>query len=106
MHDSGSCDGGSIPPSPTCKDNILFHKLSERGVYCKIRHFSVLNCEVQVYFSKYKKAEVLVLSNLSDQERIATAVSLGVFEYMVKVDWNVVDVVKKIRARLGFNGEK
>lgn len=53
-----------------------------------------------------KRADVMILSNLNDTERIAQAVALGVFEYMVKVDWNVNDVVKKIRASLGFNGKR
>jgi two-component system, OmpR family, alkaline phosphatase synthesis response regulator PhoP len=53
-----------------------------------------------------KNVDVLVLSNLNDTERISQAVALGVFEYMVKVDWNVNDVVKKIQASLGFDGKK
>ncbi|MFA6322597.1 MAG: response regulator [Candidatus Buchananbacteria bacterium] len=49
-----------------------------------------------------KRAEVMILSNLGDSEKIAQAVSLGSFEYLVKVDWNVTDVVANIRKKLGL----
>lgn len=49
-----------------------------------------------------KKARVIILTNLSDAERVAQAVEKGSYEYLVKVDWNVMDVVKKCKKYLGI----
>ncbi|MFA6594381.1 MAG: response regulator [Candidatus Buchananbacteria bacterium] len=49
-----------------------------------------------------KKAEVVILSNLSDSSKVAQAVALGTFEYLVKVDWNVADVAAKVKKKLGL----
>lgn len=49
-----------------------------------------------------KKAKVIILTNLSDAERVAQAVEKGSYEYLVKVDWNVMDVVKKCKKYLGI----
>lgn len=49
-----------------------------------------------------KKAQVIILTNLSDAERVAQAVEKGTYEYLVKVDWNVMDVVKKCKKYLGI----
>lgn len=50
-----------------------------------------------------KNAKVIILSNLSDAERVAQAVEKGTYEYLVKVDWNVMDVVKKCKKILGIS---
>jgi len=50
-----------------------------------------------------KTAKVIILSNLSDAERVAQAVEKGTYEYLVKVDWNVMDVVKKCKKILGIS---
>lgn len=47
-----------------------------------------------------KNVPVIVLSNLSDPLDIAKAAIDGVHEYLVKVDWEIKDVVKKIREKL------
>jgi len=49
-----------------------------------------------------KGAQVIILTNLSDAERLAQANELGTYEYLVKVDWNVADVVKKAKAKMGL----
>lgn len=49
-----------------------------------------------------KSAKVIILTNLSDAERVAQAVEKGTYEYLVKVDWNVMDVVKKCKKYLGI----
>jgi len=47
-----------------------------------------------------KKAEIIILTNLSNAEKVAGAVELGTYEYLVKVNWNVSDVVNKIKDKL------
>ncbi len=43
---------------------------------------------------------MVLLTNLSDDSRVAEAMKHGVYDYLVKVDWNIEDVVKKVRAKL------
>ena len=48
-----------------------------------------------------KTANVIILSNLSDAEKVSEAVKRGAFDYLVKVDWKLEDVVKKIKDKIG-----
>lgn len=47
-----------------------------------------------------KNAPVILLTNLSDESKVAEAMKHGVYDYLVKADWNIEDVVKKVRAKL------
>ena len=49
-----------------------------------------------------KNAAVILLTNLNDPEKIAQATSAGSYDFLVKSDWNIEDVVKKIKTRLGI----
>jgi len=48
-----------------------------------------------------KDAQVMLLTNLSEQEKVADAVELGSLDYLIKTDWSLVEVVEKIKAKLG-----
>ncbi|MFH1749988.1 MAG: response regulator [bacterium] len=43
---------------------------------------------------------VIMLTNLSDNEKIAEAVKYNASEYLVKSDWKMEDVVQKIRGKI------
>lgn len=45
---------------------------------------------------------VIILSNLSDAAKISEAASKEVFDYLVKADWKLEDVIKKVRDKLGM----
>lgn len=45
---------------------------------------------------------VIVLTNLNDLESISKAVAAGSFEYLVKTQWKISDVISKIKQRLGI----
>jgi len=47
-----------------------------------------------------KNAKVILLTNLGDNEKVAQAVKLGTFDYLVKADWNINEVVKLVNERL------
>ena len=47
-----------------------------------------------------KKAEVMLLTNLSDTKDVADALTHGVHNYFVKTDIDIDDVVNKVKARL------
>ena len=48
-----------------------------------------------------KDVPIIVLSNLSDAANTADALESGVFQYLVKSDWSIDDVVKVVQERLG-----
>lgn len=45
---------------------------------------------------------VILLTNLSDAERVAEALKLKVYDFLVKSDWRLEDLVKKIKEKLGI----
>lgn len=47
-----------------------------------------------------KNVPVIVLTNVGDKEEIAQAVEGNVFEYFVKTDIKITDVIAKIKERL------
>ncbi len=47
-----------------------------------------------------KDAVVMILTNLGETEKTAEAMGKGVFEYMVKSNWKLEEVVKKITEKL------
>jgi DNA-binding response OmpR family regulator len=49
-----------------------------------------------------KNAKIIFLTNLSEMEAVQKATELGVFDYIVKSDWKLSDVVKKVREKLGM----
>lgn len=48
-----------------------------------------------------KEAKVVMLTNLSDNEKLAEAITHGSYEYLVKSDWKIENVVAKIKEKLG-----
>jgi CheY-like chemotaxis protein len=48
-----------------------------------------------------KDAKVIVLTNLSEVEK-ATQRLQGVYDYLIKSDWELKDVVKKVKEGLGI----
>lgn len=44
----------------------------------------------------------LILTNLSDAAKAAEALQHNAFDFLVKSDWKLEDVVQKIRERLGI----
>ena len=47
-----------------------------------------------------KDARVIILTNFSEQEKIADALQSDAYEYLVKVEWELSDIVKKVRTIL------
>ena len=47
-----------------------------------------------------KGVDVIILTNLGDAEKVSQAVENGTFEYLVKVEWNINEVIKKIKNKL------
>ncbi|MDO8497555.1 MAG: hypothetical protein Q7S61_03345 [bacterium] len=48
-----------------------------------------------------KNAQVILLTNLSTSEKSKEATDAGVIEYLVKTDWTLADIAKKVKVRLG-----
>ena len=49
-----------------------------------------------------KGAAVILLTNINDPEKVAMATEAGSYDFLVKSDWNIEDVVKKIKGRLNL----
>ena len=49
-----------------------------------------------------KSVKVMILTNLSDGEKVSEAFEMDTFEFLVKSDWKLEDVVLKIKDSLGL----
>jgi DNA-binding response OmpR family regulator len=49
-----------------------------------------------------RNVPVILLTNLSEAERVAESLRQGVHDYLVKSDWTLEDIVKKIKEKLGI----
>ncbi|MEK7624880.1 MAG: response regulator [Patescibacteria group bacterium] len=49
-----------------------------------------------------KKVKVIILTNLEDQDKLSAAVENRVYDYMIKSNWNISDVLKKVRVELKY----
>lgn len=47
-------------------------------------------------------ARVILLTNITDREKVARATEASSYDYLIKSDWDLNDVVKRIRARLSL----
>ncbi|MFA6565767.1 MAG: hypothetical protein WCT48_03410, partial [Candidatus Paceibacterota bacterium] len=47
-----------------------------------------------------KNAQVIMLTNLSDAEKISYAAKKGVNDYLVKADWDIASIIEKVKDRL------
>lgn len=65
--------------------DIVMPKLDGIGVLKKIKEDE-----------KTKNIPVVMLTNLDDTEKVAEAMQLGARSYLVKTDWKISDVIKKI----------
>lgn len=43
-----------------------------------------------------KTAKVIFLTNLNDSEKVSAAIAEGVYDFLVKVDWSLDDLVKRV----------
>lgn len=50
-----------------------------------------------------KTAKVIVLSNLSDMDKVSKALEGGTYDYLMKTDWQISKVVEKIKKALGVS---
>jgi len=48
-----------------------------------------------------KTAKVILLTNINDPDKVAQATDAGSYDFLVKSDWNIEDVVKRVKERLG-----
>ena len=47
-----------------------------------------------------KDAHVIMLTNLSDTEKIAFAAKKGVNDYLVKADWDIASIIEKVKEKV------
>lgn len=49
-----------------------------------------------------KTAKVIMLTNLNDADNVAKAMGQGSYDYLIKSDWKIDDVVIRIKEKLGM----
>lgn len=49
-----------------------------------------------------KYVDVILLTNLDDTGKIAEAAEKGAFDYLVKKDWSMEELVKKVKKRMNL----
>lgn len=49
-----------------------------------------------------KNIPVIVFTNTSDAEKISQAIEKGACEFLIKADWKLNDLIKKVKDRLGM----
>lgn len=49
-----------------------------------------------------KKVKVIILTNSEEQGKLASAVENQVYDYMIKTNWKMEDVLKKVRVELKY----
>lgn len=49
-----------------------------------------------------ENVKVIILTNLDDQKKVAEAVQQRVYDYFIKVNWNISDIVKKVNTELKY----
>jgi len=52
---------------------------------------------------KFSDVPVIILTNLSDSKKLSEALAAGSYDYLVKADYSMEDVVKKINQVLKHN---
>jgi len=48
----------------------------------------------------YKDLPVITLTNLADSDAVVSSLEHGVFDYLIKTDWQLAEVVNKVKHRL------
>jgi len=44
-----------------------------------------------------KGAKVMILTNLSDSEKVSQAMEQGSYDYLIKIDWQMEELVQKVK---------
>lgn len=47
-----------------------------------------------------EKAKIIILTNLSEGSKINSAMESGVYDFLVKTDWSLSDIVHKVKLEL------
>lgn len=46
------------------------------------------------------KIPVILLTNLSDTDKVFDALAYGAFDFLVKADWSISDIVREVKSKL------
>lgn len=49
-----------------------------------------------------KSAKVVLLTNLSEGEQVDESFEQGVYDYLVKSEWKLEDIINKVKGKLGI----
>jgi DNA-binding response OmpR family regulator len=72
--------------------DIIMPKLDGIGVIKKVRENAKWG----------KDVPIIMLTNLSDPEHVSEAAKYGVYDFLVKTDWRLDEVVQMVKTKLGI----
>jgi two-component system, OmpR family, alkaline phosphatase synthesis response regulator PhoP len=72
--------------------DIIMPKLDGLGVIKEVRENAKWG----------KDVPIIMLTNLSDPEHVSEAAKYGVYDFLVKTDWRLDEVVQMVRTKLGI----
>ena len=49
-----------------------------------------------------RDAVVILLTNINDPDKVAAATDAGSYDFLIKSDWNIEDIVARVKKRLGL----
>lgn len=49
-----------------------------------------------------KNVPVIILTNLSDDQKVMEAIKQGSYDYLIKSNWSIIEVMDKIKERLSI----
>jgi DNA-binding response OmpR family regulator len=52
-----------------------------------------------------KKIPVILLTNLSDTDKVFDALAYGAFDFLIKADWSIADIVREVKSKLPTIGQ-
>ena len=50
-----------------------------------------------------KKVSIIILTNLNNEKNVADFIEKGAYDYLVKANWSLEEVVKRVKEKLGEN---
>lgn len=50
-----------------------------------------------------KTAKIIVLTNLNNENNVADFLEKGAYDYLLKADWSIADIIKRVKDKLNSN---
>lgn len=104
LHEKLESEGFQVDVVSNGKDGIAYLESHEGSVDLALVDILMPEMDgltmIQLMNEKHIDTPVIILSNLSDSEKVSEALGKGVLDYMIKTDWTLDDIAKKVKEKL------